>query len=244
MEIIQVKNYKEMSLRAAGLFAYYIKSNPQAVLGLATGGTPVGMYRQLAALKNQFDASRVTTFNLDEYEGLPPHHPQSYYAYMKRYVFDPLGLSRAQTNLPRGDAHDLEAECRRYEQLIKDYGYIDLQLLGIGENGHIGFNEPGTSFTSRTHLVTLKSSTREANARYFKQPDLVPDRAITAGIATIMSSSWIVLLASGPKKSKALEKLLTGEIHESFPASILREHPRVTIIADNSALSTASSGHR
>ncbi|WP_051302001.1 glucosamine-6-phosphate deaminase [Salibacterium aidingense] len=240
MRVIPVNNYQEMSDLAAELFIQEIKNDPEVVLGLATGGTPEATYRSLIQKSQDLDLSRIHTFNLDEYEGLSPSHPNSYHRYMAERLFEPLQLKASQTHLPRGDAADLENEAERYEQLIQEKGGVDVQLLGIGENGHIGFNEPGTSFTSRTHIVDLNPSTREANARYFEKKENVPNRAITMGIASIMDSRRIILLASGERKKQAMAKLLNEEKTQDFPASILQDHPYVTIIADEPALSAVS----
>ncbi|MGY4688716.1 glucosamine-6-phosphate deaminase [Salibacterium sp. K-3] len=240
MEVIAVKNEQEMSEKAASLIAAQITANPDIVLGLATGGTPEGTYREWIHHAAGLPLSRLQTFNLDEYAGLSPDHPNSYHRYMEEKLFRPLELRTGQTHLPKGDADDLQEEARRYEQNIQESGGINLQLLGIGENGHIGFNEPGTSFDSRTHIVELKPSTREANARFFEKKEEVPQRAVTMGIATIMESRRILLLASGIRKKEAVAALLHGEKSEDFPASVLQDHPYVTIIADEAALSGVS----
>ncbi|RSL32198.1 glucosamine-6-phosphate deaminase [Salibacterium salarium] len=242
MRVIQVKDYQEMSDVAADFLAGQIFHKPHSVLGLATGGTPEGTYKSFIqkARHKELPLSELTTFNLDEYEGLSPEHPNSYHMYMNEHLFQPLELSSTQTYLPKGDAENVEKEARRYEQMIQDHGGIDLQLLGIGENGHIGFNEPGTSFTSRTHVEHLKPTTREANARYFEKKEDVPERAITMGIATIMDSRSIILLASGDRKKQAVKKLVEEVRKEEFPASSLKIHPYVTIIADEAALSAVS----
>ncbi|SFO93427.1 glucosamine-6-phosphate deaminase [Salibacterium halotolerans] len=240
MEVIAVKNEQEMSEKAASIIAAQITDNPDIVLGLATGGTPEGTYREWIRNAAGLPLSRLQTFNLDEYAGLSPNHPNSYHRYMEEKLFRPLELRSGQTHLPKGDADDLQAEARRYEQDIQEGGGIDLQLLGIGENGHIGFNEPGTSFDSRTHIVKLKPSTREANARFFDDKEEVPYHAVTMGIQTIMESRHILLLASGTRKQEAVTNLLEGKINEDFPASVLQNHPYVTIIADEAALSGIS----
>ncbi|SDH26814.1 glucosamine-6-phosphate deaminase [Alteribacillus persepolensis] len=242
MDVIRVQNEQEMSEKAASLLFQQIQQKPHTVLGLATGGTPKGTYRVFVqkAEKENIDLSHVTTFNLDEYVGLLPSDTHSYHYYMDEHFFQPLRLDKEQTYLPRGDAPDIEQETKRYEQLITQHGGMDVQLLGIGENGHIGFNEPGTSFSSRTHVVDLNESTRQANARYFESLQAVPKQAVTMGIATIMGSRQIVLLASGERKQEAMKRLLEGDIDESFPASILKKHPYVTIIADKKALSLVS----
>ncbi|MDZ5782799.1 glucosamine-6-phosphate deaminase [Marinococcus luteus] len=238
MKLIRVADREVLSVHAAEMIAGKVKEKPDCVLGLATGGTPEGTYQQLKNIydRGELDLSRVTTFNLDEYAGMPKDHPQSYHAYMQHKVFQPLQLQPEQTHLPNGTADDLEEECRRYEKQIAAAGGIDMQLLGIGENGHIGFNEPGTSFSSRTHVIQLKPSTREANARYFTTIEDVPRQAVTMGIETIMDSREILLLVFGRRKKEALLRLLEGEVQEDFPASVLKKHSSVTVIADEEAL--------
>ncbi len=238
MNLIKVKDYQEMSAKAAEYLANKVRTSPKITLGLATGGTPEGTYRKLIEdhRKNHTSYKQVTTFNLDEYVGLSGDHPNSYRFYMDQMFFDHIDIQEANTYIPRGDVSDILQECLDYEKLIEDKGGMDLQLLGIGSNGHIGFNEPGTPFDSKTHLVTLTPSTREANARYFSSLEQVPTQAISMGIATIMKAKEILLLVSGEKKSKALAQLLRGEITEKNPASVLKNHPNVTIIADHKAL--------
>ncbi|MBM7607444.1 glucosamine-6-phosphate deaminase [Lysinibacillus composti] len=234
MEIIQVKDYEEMSKTACFYLLKKVGNIEQPVLGLATGSTPEGLYRQLIeAYKNgSLSFKNVKTFNLDEYIHLDQTNPNSYYYYMKKHLFDWIDIPKEQIHLPNGKAQDLEAECLDYENKIKQVGKIDIQILGIGLNGHIGFNEPGTAFTSRTHVIALDESTREANAKFFPSIDDVPTHAITMGIETIMESEEILLLASGEQKAAALNRLLNGEISEEFPASILHRHKKVTVIAD------------
>lgn len=238
MKLIRVTDREALSVHAAEMIAERVQEKPDSVLGLATGGTPEGTYQQLKKIYDRggIDLSRVTTFNLDEYAGMPEDHPQSYHAYMQNKVFQPLQLRPEQAHLPDGTAGDLEQECRRYEKQIAAAGGIDMQLLGLGENGHIGFNEPGTSFSSRTHVVQLKPSTREANARYFATIEDVPQQAVTMGIETIMESRAILLLVFGRRKKEALLRLLEGEVQEDFPASVLKKHSSVTVIADEEAL--------
>ncbi|OCA91706.1 glucosamine-6-phosphate deaminase [Pseudobacillus wudalianchiensis] len=238
MKIIKVKDYKELSETAARLILEKVRANPQLVLGLATGGTPEGMYEQLVTDHRTAGTSyqQITTFNLDEYAGLPREDRNSYYTYMRQQLFDHIDIPEENVHLPNGETEDLQAECRHYEQLIKEAGDVDLQILGIGGNGHIGFNEPGTSFDSVTHVVTLDESTREANARYFSSLDEVPTHAVTMGIQTIMRAKEIVLLVSGESKADAIVRLLTEEANESFPASALLTHPNVTLIVDEEAL--------
>ena len=239
MNIVEVKDYERMSWQAANIVMDRVLENGQLTLGLATGGTPKRMYDLLIeSFKSGLGPSyeMVTTFNLDEYVGLAENDPNSYYQYMRKHLFDGINVREENTNIPSGVADDLEEECSRYEEKIVQSGGIDLQILGIGENGHIGFNEPGTPFDQGTHVVVLEESTRKANARYFSSLEKVPTKAITMGIQTIMKSKEIVLLVSGKKKAEALSCLLEGEVTENFPASILKTHPNVTIIADKVAL--------
>lgn len=239
MEIIRVKDYEEMSLKAASYILSKLKQIDTPVLGLATGSTPIGLYSQLVDeyKKGNVSFENVTTFNLDEYTKIEPTDPNSYHFFMNTNLFDHIDLPKEQIHLPNGSAEDLEAECQEYEEKITRAGKMDLQVLGIGINGHIGFNEPGTHFTSRTHIVTLDESTREANSRFFSTIDEVPTHAITMGIETIMESKEIVLLISGEQKAETLNRLLNGEVSEEFPASILHKHNNVIVIADAAACS-------
>jgi len=238
MKIIEVKDYQQMSNKAAEYIIKKVIQNPSIKLGLATGGTPIGTYKCLIDdhNKNGTTYQKVTTFNLDEYIGLSGENKNSYRYFMNNQLFDNIDINKAKTNIPSGIAADFQEECHRYEDLINQHGGIDLQILGIGSNGHIGFNEPGTSFASKTHIVELASSTIQANARFFNKIEEVPTKAITMGISTIMKSKEILLLVSGEKKREALFRLLNGEINESFPASVLKNHPCVTIIADKAAI--------
>jgi glucosamine-6-phosphate deaminase len=224
-------DYDVLSDRAAEIFLEAILRNPRVVLGLPTGRTPVKMYeRVVAACRRAYHCFRdVVTFNLDEYVGIERTHPGSYYSFMKRHLFDFIDIDPANAHIPNGAAADIEAECARYEREIADAGGLGLTFLGLGSNGHIAFNEPGTPFDSRTRVVALTESTRAANAALF--PDgKVPTHAITMGIATILESKSIVLLASGEKKRAAIERLRSGEITEEFPASALWKHPDVTVL--------------
>jgi glucosamine-6-phosphate deaminase len=238
MKLIEVKDYNDMSQKAAQMIIEKIRQNPSMNLGLATGGTPVGTYQSLIKDHQQYGTSyqNITTFNLDEYIGLTGDNPNSYRYFMNDKLFDHIDIDKNNTHIPNGNVNDMAAECARYENLIADHGGIDLQILGIGGNGHIGFNEPGTSFDSTTHIVQLAASTIEANARFFEQIEDVPTQAITMGIASIMRSKEILLLISGENKRAALDQLLNGDITEQFPASVLKKHPNVTIIADKAAL--------
>ncbi|RDU37674.1 glucosamine-6-phosphate deaminase [Neobacillus piezotolerans] len=239
MKIIKVADSTEMSKTAGEMIAEKVRANPEIVLGLATGGTPVGTYQYLIEdhRKKGTSYSRVSSVNLDEYIGLPKTDPNSYYSFMKTNLFDHLDINPEQTFIPDGSAADLEEECANYERKIAALGGVDLQLLGIGRNGHIAFNEPGTPFESRTHVISLAEDTIKDNARFFSSPEEVPTKAITMGIATILESKEIILLATGKSKAEALYSLVKGEVTEDFPASILQRHGNVTIIADEDALS-------
>ncbi|GHI01486.1 glucosamine-6-phosphate deaminase [Neobacillus kokaensis] len=239
MNIITVKDYAEMSQKAAAYIIEKVRQTPSLRLGLATGGTPVGTYQNLINdhQKNNTTYRDVLTFNLDEYIGLTGDNKNSYRFFMDDNLFNHIDIKKNNTFIPRGDGENFETECREYEDLLAKHGGVDLQILGIGSNGHIGFNEPGTSFESKTHVVNLAPSTIEANARFFNSMEEVPTQAITMGISSIMKSKEILLLVSGESKRDAMKKLLNGEVTESFPASILNNHPSVTIIADQAALS-------
>lgn len=217
--------------RAAEILLTTIRENPRAVLGLPTGRTPIGMYeRVVRECAREYHCFRdVTTFNLDEYAGLPREHPGSYFTYMKQHLFDHVDLDPANTHLPCGTAPDLDAECIRYENEIADAGGLDLTFLGLGRNGHIGFNEPGTPFDARTRVVELTQSTRHANADLFANGS-VPTHAITMGIGTILESKRIVLLVSGSGKEDAVARLRSGEVSEEFPASALWRHGDVLVL--------------
>ncbi|ARD57648.1 glucosamine-6-phosphate deaminase [Bacillus safensis] len=237
MNIIEFESKDQLGKEAAAIIARTIAAKPDAVLGLATGGTPIETYKELIQLHqaNQLSFKQTKTINLDEYAGLNPEHENSYMTYMKRHLFDHIDLPQDQYFLPNGKTAHLEKECLRYDQLIEDVGGIDLQLLGIGQNGHIGFNEPGTPFNSKTHVVQLDENTRQANARYFSSIDEVPTHAITMGIASILSSKKILLLASGKSKAKVIQYLERAEIHPDFPASALKLHEDVTVMIDREA---------
>ncbi|WP_243292054.1 glucosamine-6-phosphate deaminase [Bacillus sp. FJAT-47783] len=238
MQIIMTKNYQEMSRKAAEYLISKVRANPSMTLGLATGGTPIGLYEQLIRdhRDNGTSYENITTFNLDEYIGLKPENEHSYHYYMNENFFKHINIPISNTHIPNGLADHKEDECNRYEKLIQENGGIDVQVLGIGGNGHIGFNEPGTPFSSTTHIINLAQATREANARFFNSIDEVPTQAITMGIKTIMQSKEIVLLASGKAKKEAIKKLFSQEVTESFPASILNLHPNVIIFVDEEAL--------
>lgn len=238
MRIYAAVNYEEMSKRAASILAAHVITRPGAVLGLATGSTPVGTYDRLATMYQEgtLDFSRITTVNLDEYEGLAGDHPQSYRYFMDKHLFDRINIPREHTHIPDGLAQNSTEECKRYTALLHSLGNIDIQLLGIGSNGHIGFNEPSDSFCRDTHVAELTEQTRKNNSRFFSLPEEVPARALTMGIGNIMSAGSILLLANGKNKSNALFAALFGPVTPRVPASILQFHSNVTIVADEEAL--------
>lgn len=240
LNIVKVRDYDEMSAKACEILVKKINELKNPVFGLATGSTPEGLYKKLIEEYERGNISfkDVTTFNLDEYIGLRADHPQSYHYFMGERLFNYIDIPREQTFLPNGVASDLEQECRAYEKSIKDAGGIDLQILGLGTNAHIGFNEPGTPFDSRTAINILADSTRESNARFFNSKDEVPTKAISMGIGTIMEAKEILLIVSGFQKADILAKVINVEnVSEDFPASVLHNHDHVTIIADEAALS-------
>jgi glucosamine-6-phosphate deaminase len=212
--------------------------NPNAVLGLATGSTPIGLYRKLIEKYQEgvLSFEKITTFNLDEYCGLTPDHPQSYHYFMHNNLFDHIDMKPENINIPRGIGAEPEELCREYNEKLKT-ALIDLQVLGIGNNGHIGFNEPGTPFDQETFVIELTEDTREANKRFFNSIDEVPRYAITMGIRNIMAAKKILLLASGVQKAPAIRQLIYGAVSEEFPASVLKLHPDVTVILDREAAS-------
>lgn len=239
MNVTICETYEEMSKAAADLFAERIRAKPDIVLGLATGNTPVGLYQELARMhgEERLDFSRVRTFNLDEYLGLGPDHEQSYRHFMDVNLFDSINIDKANTHVPDGLAADPEAHCAAYEAAIRAAGGIDLQVLGIGSNGHIAFNEPGSPAGSRTRVVELTQSTITDNSPFFDRTEDVPTRALSMGIGTIMESREIVLLANKEKKAEAVARSLQGPITEDVPASILQQHENVTVILDRAAAS-------
>ncbi|ARI76443.1 glucosamine-6-phosphate deaminase [Halobacillus mangrovi] len=237
MKIIKVSDYEEMSRKSAKMFYQMIDQQPNIRLGLATGSTPIGFYKYLTEFlqAEETDVSKLLSFNLDEYIGLDPQSPQSFYTFMKEHFYQPLGLNQGQTFIPDGSVSDPDEESKRYEQHIREAGGIDVQLLGVGTNGHIGFNEPGTPFNQRTHQVKLKESTRDANARFFDSKEDVPTHAITMGIGTILDAKKVVLLASGERKADAIYQLVNGEVSEDWPITALKNHPDVTLFVDKDA---------
>lgn len=231
LKISECESYEAMSAQAAAYFVKQLEKNPRSVLGLATGSTPLGLYKELIELQHagQLSFRDVTTFNLDEYVGLDREHPQSYTSYMYHHFFQFIDIHPGRCFIPNGAAPNIPEEIARYETFMQQVGGIDLQVLGLGTNGHIGFNEPGTPFTQQTHCVELTEATRQANARYFESLDDVPKEAITMGIATIMQAKKIVLLVTGKNKKAAFERFLYGGVDPEFPASILRLHPNVSV---------------
>ena len=238
MRIIKVNNYEEMSRQAALLLAAQITLKPDSVLGLATGSTPEGMYQLLTEWHQNgcLDFSKVRTVNLDEYKGLPGTDANSYRYFMDVHLFRHINIKAENTYVPDGMAEDPEEECRRYEKIIETFGGIDLQLLGLGHDGHIGFNEPSDHFELETHVVKLADSTIQANARLFDSAEQVPKEAVTMGIRSIMQSRRVLLLISGQDKAKILKQALFGPVTPEVPASILQLHKKLTVVADEAAL--------
>ncbi|WP_027308120.1 glucosamine-6-phosphate deaminase [Caloramator sp. ALD01] len=239
MRIIVTENYDELSKKAADIVASQLILKPKSVIGFATGGTPIGMYKEIVKMyrEGKFSFKDVVTFNLDEYYGLDRENPQSYYFYMMEHLFKYVDIDKNNINIPDGRAEDIEKECIEYEEKIEKAGGIDLQILGIGKNGHIGFNEPDVKFEAKTHLVRLDEDTIKANSRFFNSIEEVPTKAISMGIKTIMHTRKIVLLASGKEKAEIIEKMVNGPITPDVPASILQLHPDVTLILDREAAS-------
>ncbi len=237
MKIIRCANYEEMSDVAARMIEEQIAEKKNSVLGLATGSTPEGMYAALCRdyKAGKVDFSEVTTVNLDEYCGLPAEHDQSYRYFMNQNLFDHVNVDPARTFLPNGTAEDPEEECARYEKLVADLGYADLQILGVGRNGHIGFNEPAEVLFTKTHVTALTKDTIRANSRFFASVNEVPKRAMTMGVGTIMASRKIVVLASGEGKRLALSNLLGDAIDSLCPITLLKLHHDVTLICDEDA---------
>lgn len=239
MKVIIAETAEEMSRKAAEFFADRIRSKPDITLGLATGGTPENMYALLAEkCENEgLDFSHVKTYNLDEYAGLAPDHDQSYRYFMNVKLFNNLNIDKANTHVLSGQAEDLEKECAEFEQKIKEAGGVDLQLLGIGNNGHIAFNEPGSSSDSRTRVVDLTESTIKANSRFFENENDVPKQALSMGIGTIREANEILLIASGSGKADTVQQTLEGPVTEDVPASLVRDHDNITFIIDKEAAS-------
>lgn len=242
MLVIVKESYDEISKEAAKIVAARLRRKPNLVLGLATGSTPVGLYKELIRMHKEegLDFSKVVTFNLDEYIGLPPHHDQSYRYFMDVNLFNHINIDSRYIHVPNGMADDIEAHCEWYEEQIKKFGGVDLQILGIGANGHIAFNEPGSSLGSRTRIKTLTQQTIKDNARFFKSIEEVPKYAITMGIGTIMEAKEIILLASGKNKADAIKAAVEGPITAMCPASIIQMHRKAIVIVDKEAASKLS----
>ncbi|MDR2649898.1 MAG: glucosamine-6-phosphate deaminase [Clostridiales bacterium] len=239
MKIYKANDFKDMSRKAANIISAQVILKENSVLGLATGSSPIGVYSQLIEWykKGDIDFSRVTTINLDEYRGLAPVNEQSYRFFMNTRFFSHININMANTYVPNGMESDAECECARYERLISAMGGIDMQLLGLGHNGHIGFNEPGAAFEAYTHCVDLTQSTIESNKRFFAASGEVPRRAYTMGIKTIMQARRIVVIVSGEKKAQIVKEAFFGSITPRIPASVLQLHNNVTLVGDEAALS-------
>lgn len=239
MKFYKAENYKEMSRMAANLIFAQVILKPHCVLGLATGSTPIGAYEQLVEWyqKGDLDFSHVTSINLDEYCGLDESSDQSYRYFMNTHFFNHINIDKTHTHVPDGKAKDMEKECLLYDELIDSLGGIDLQLLGIGNNGHIGFNEPSESFIPGTHCVDLAESTIQANARFFENIQDVPTKACTTGIRSIMQAKKVLVIVNGSGKAEIIKKAFFGPVTPQVPASILQLHKNVTIIGDSEALS-------
>ena len=239
MKIIRAKDYNDMSRKAANIISAQVIMKPSAVLGLATGGTPVGTYKQLIEWYNKgdIDFSGVTTINLDEYRGLPRDHEQSYWYFMHENFFNFVNVSEERIFVPDGANPDSDAACKAYDRVIHQAGGIDLQLLGIGTDGHIGFNEPGNAFELETHCVDLTDETIKSNQRFFGEGEEVPKQAYTMGIKTIMQARKVLMVANGEDKAQIIKKAFEGPVTPMIQASILQMHPDFTLVADEAALS-------
>lgn len=239
MKIIKAENYEKLSEKAAAVLAAQVISKPDSVLGLATGSTPVGAYGYLKKWYSQgiLDFSEIKSVNLDEYKGLGPEDEQGYYYFMNQNLFKDINIKAENTFIPNGLEEDSSKVCAEYENTIKEAGGIDLQLLGLGHNGHIGFNEPADDFKASCHCVSLAESTIEANQRFFEKAEDVPRKAYTMGIGTIMKARKILMLVSGKEKAEILNQVVNGPVVPGVPASVLKLHPDVTIVADEDALS-------
>ena len=239
MRVIKAKDYADMSKKAADIMAAQVLMKPECVLGLATGSTPIGLYQNLVERyqAGDLDFSAVRTVNLDEYKGLPKENDQSYYYFMNDNLFSKVNIDPKNTNLPDGMEPDSNKACEDYNKIIDSMGGVDIQLLGLGHNGHIGFNEPGDSFVPDVHCVDLTQTTIEANKRFFASIDEVPKQAYTMGIRNIMFAKKILVVVSGKDKAPILKEVINGPITPKVQASVLQLHPDVTIVADEDALS-------
>lgn len=238
MKIIRCKDYNDMSRKAANIISAQVILEPQSRLGLATGTTPIGAYKQLIEWykKGDVDFSQVKTYNLDEYRGLRHEDPQSYHYFMRENFFDHINIDLANVHVPDGSNMDVDAACSSYDKIVSDAGYCDLQLLGIGRNGHIGFNEPDVAFSKGTHVVDLTESTIKANSRLFEREEDVPRQAYTMGVQTIMMARRILVVASGSDKAQAIHDMVLGPVTPNVPASILQLHTNCILVADEEAL--------
>jgi glucosamine-6-phosphate deaminase len=237
IQLIVAEDYRDMSKQAARIVARQIRMKPDSVIGFATGSTPLGLYAELIEMYNRggIDFRQITTFNLDEYVGLSREHPQSYYRFMWDNLFSKVNVQKERIHFPPGIFFDPDAVCSEYEEQIARAGGIDLQILGIGINGHIGFNEPDETYTLATHVVELAEETIEANARFFRDKSEVPRQAITMGVKSIMNARSILLLANGKSKAEAVSRIYSGVVDPKVPATILQLHPHVTLVVDRDA---------
>jgi len=236
INIFVVESYDDMSAVAASIVLNHVMKNPRSILGLATGSSPEGMYAKMReAHAHGIDMKGVTSFNLDEYYPIKQKHPQSYFSFMQEQLFKRVNIQPENIHFLNGEAENPEQECERYEKDLADIGTIDIQILGIGNNGHIAFNEPGSPLDCKTHLVNLTESTIKANSRFFKSADEVPRQALTMGLSTILKAKQILLLASGAKKALAIKQSLENEVTENVPASVLQTHGNTTYIIDTEA---------
>lgn len=237
IKVVVLRDYQSLSERAAGLVGHRIREKPAAVLGLASGSTPLGLYRELVKMAGQgrINLGKVVTFNLDEYYPIEQENPQSYHYFMRHHFWEPAGIPPERAHIPAGKPDDVAAFCLDYEMKIRRAGGIDLQILGIGVNGHIGFNEPGAELTGKTHLASLSPETIAANSRFFEKAEDVPRMAISMGLGTIMKAREILLLASGPGKAAAIRETVKGNLSTRVPASLLQLHSRVTVMLDRQA---------
>ncbi len=236
MQIIVCKNYDEMSKKAAQIMAAQVVLKPNSVLGLATGSTPIGMYKEMIEMykKGELDFSRVTSFNLDEYYPIEHENSQSYHYFMQENLFKHINIK--ESFVPDGTAADADAECKRYDEMVESYGWVDLQVLGIGQNGHIAFNEPDENLVAGTHVTGLTDNTIEANSRFFASRDEVPTKALTMGMATILKAKKIIILANGKNKHEAVKELTNDKITTQNPATFLKLHKDVVLIVDEDAM--------
>lgn len=239
MNILTFDSDGKLNEAAAGIIIGTVQTTPRAVLGLATGGTPVGIYKEVVSefKRGMISFKNTTAFNLDEYVNIPVDHPESYYSYMNQHLFSHIDLPADSRHIPDGNASDLIAECRRYDSLIERAGQIDMQLLGLGHNGHIGFNEPAHALIRGTHVVELAEETREANARFFDSIDEVPRQALTMGVGTILKAKKILLVVKGADKAEIVARALQGPITTDVPASLLQTHPNLIVLLDAPAAS-------